>query len=347
MKDKIINVGVLGCTGAVGQKLISLLSSHPFFKVTECVASEHSAGMKYGDRVNWKQPVELPEEISNIVIKSLKDPLEAKILFSGLDSSIAGEAESDYAARGHVVVSNSRNHRMDRDVPLLIPEINADRLSLVEEQETFRKSGGFIVTNPNGSTIVLALALHSIYRKFGLDKVMVTTMQAVSGAGYPGVPSMDILGNVVPFIDGEEAKMETEMMKIYGETDTDVAENPSFVVSASCNRVPVRDGHLMSISFSTKKKATAEEIIRSFEDYPSLGLNLSPEKVVQYLPQPDRPQHLLDVDKGHGMTVSVGRLRPCRILDWKMSALAHNTVRGAAGASILNAEMLVKAGYIK
>lgn len=336
-----IKVAVLGCTGAVGQKLVSLLGSHPYFEINELVASERSAGKKYAERVSWREAVPMPEKVKDIVIKSPEADLDARILFSGLDASVAGEVEQDYADRGYIVVSNSRNHRMDRYVPLVIPEINGSHLDVVKYQESYRKSGGFIVTNPNCSTIVLALAIYPIYRKFGIRKVMVTTMQAISGAGYPGVPSMDILGNIVPYIGGEEEKMESELLKIFGGFNGDFV-NADLTVSASCNRVPVREGHTMSISFETEKDATAEEIVNSLSEYENLGLNLSPDKVVSYIDLPDRPQPLLDAGAGRGMTVSVGRLRKCNILGWKMTAFGHNTVRGAAGAAILNAELIVR-----
>lgn len=232
---------------------------------------------------------------------------------------------------------------MDVDVPLIIPEINGSELEIVKQQECYKKSGGFIVTNPNCSTIVLALALYPIYRDFGLKNVMVTTMQAISGAGYPGVASMDILGNVVPHIGGEEEKMEAELVKIYSMN----GKKAQFNVSASCNRVAVKDGHTESIVFETEKKACKEELIKSITTYPELNLNLSPKKVTIYHGTPTRPQPALDLSVGDGMTVSVGNLRKSAVLDWKMTAFGHNTVRGAAGTAILNAEFIVEQGFIK
>ena len=341
-----IKVGVLGCTGAVGQKLVSLLGRHPFFEISELVASEKSAGMKYAERTSWREASPMPGYVRDIVIKSPCEELDARILFSGLDASVAGEIESDYAGRGYAVVSNSRNHRMDEFVPLVIPEVNGSHIAMVRDQETYKKSGGFIVTNPNCSTIVLALALYPIYRDFGVDKALVTTMQAISGGGYPGVPSMDILGNVVPHISGEEQKMETELLKIFGSYDGNHVNNADITVSASCNRVPVRDGHTMSVSFSTRREATSEDLIKSLCSYEDLELNLSPDQVVAYMDDPARPQPLLDSGTGGGMTVTVGNLRKCPVLGWKFNAFGHNTVRGAAGAAILNAELLVKEGFV-
>lgn len=348
MKENKIDVAILGCTGAVGQKLVSLLGDHPLFNIRELVASDRSAGQRYSDRVVWKEPARIPEGVGDIVIRRLSDKLESRLLFSGLDAAVAGEAESDYASRGHIVVSNSRNHRMDTYVPLVIPEINASHLDIVKMQDTYGKSGGFIVTNPNCSTIVLALAIYPVFAGFGLEKVMAVTMQAISGGGYPGVPSMDILGNIIPYIGGEEEKIERELSKIFGTCGNDGIVPADFAVSATCNRVPVRDGHTVCISFSTKKKAGKEGLLDAMEHcYPDLGLYSSPDKVLEYNNCDDRPQPLMDLQAGHGMTVTAGRLRPCNILDWKMTAFGHNTVRGAAGAAVLNAELLVRKGFLK
>ena len=345
--DKKVNVGILGCTGAVGQKFISLLRNHPIFEISELVASENSAGQKYKDRVNWKEAEFYSESIGNLRIKKIGDNLDAKILFSGLDSSVAGEAETWYAEKGYAVVSNSKNHRMVENVPLVIPEINKEHFKLIEYQKSYKSSGGFIVTNPNCAIVVLTLALFPIHRDFGLSKVMLTTMQAISGAGYPGVPSLDILGNVVPHIKDEEAKVETEAQKILGVLNGSSVSFADFKVSASCYRVPVRDGHSMSISFETVKKASKDEIIKSLNCVERLDLYSSPEIVLQFIDSPLRPQPILDVNTGNGMTVTTGNLRECSILDYKFSAFGHNTIRGAAGAAILNAEYLLKAGFIK
>ena len=342
-----IKVGVLGCTGAVGQKLISLLENHPWFETTEVAASENSAGKRYSERINWKESKPIPENVKSLTIKNCNEKLDAKILFSGLDSSVAGEIEEYYANEGYAVVSNSKNHRMSEDVPLIIPEINHSHFELINQQQKRFSEGGFIVTNPNCSTIVMVLALYPIYKSFGLEKVLVSTMQAISGAGYPGVPSLDILGNIVPYIKDEEEKMQTEPLKIFGELKDGEIKFAVFKISAMCNRVPVQNGHTTSIYLKTKKRCSKEDIIKSFNNYEHLGLPFSPEKVLQYFDDPTRPQPTLDLYNGNGMTVSVGNLRKCNILDWKMTAFGHNTIRGAAGAAILNAEYLVKNKYIK
>lgn len=342
-----IKTGILGCTGAVGQKLIALLSSHPDFEITEIAASEQSAGKKYIDVVNWKEQIQIPEFVKSMIIKKCESGLDAKILFSGLDSSVAGEIEENFAKEGYIVVSNSKNHRMGDDVPLIIPEINFEHFDLISMQKKRWNSGGFIVTNPNCSTIALAISLYPVYKNFGLAKVIVTTMQAISGAGYPGVPSLDILGNVVPHIKDEEEKIQTEMLKIFGQYSENKISFADFKVSASCNRVPVRDGHTISVSFETKKKVSKEDIIKSFNDIKNFGYAFSPEKVIEYIDNPFRPQPLLDANLDKGMRVSIGNLRKCNVLDWKFTALGHNTIRGAAGAAILNAEWLLHNDFIE
>lgn len=343
-KDKI-KVGVLGCTGAVGQKLISLLENHPLFELTEIAASEKSAGKIYKDTVNWLEPKDIPSDIANMTIKNCLPDLDCKILFSGLDSKVAGEIESKMADSGYIVISNSKNHRMSEDVPLVIPEINSDHFKLADSQKQNNQKG-FIITNPNCSTIVLCLSLFPVYKNFGLKKVIVSTMQAISGAGYPGVPSLDILGNVVPHIPDEEAKMETETLKIFGKYENGKISFADFKVSAMCNRVPVKDGHTISVSFETEKKASGEEILKCIENFNKEIKKDSDTDVLRYFDNPFRPQPMLDSGKGGGMTVSIGNLRECKVLDWKFTALGHNTIRGAAGAAIINAEYLVKKGLI-
>lgn len=342
-----IKVGVLGCTGTVGQKLILLLKEHPDFEIAEIAASENSAGKKYSDQVNWKQDIDIPESIAGMTIKKCEPGLDAKILFSGLDSSVAGEIETAMAKAGYIVVSNSKNHRMDEDVPLSIPEINESHFSIIEQQKKRWNSGGFIVTNPNCSVIVIAIALYPIYKKFGLKNVMVTTMQAVSGAGYPGVASLDILGNVVPHIKDEEEKIEIELSKILGEYKDNKINDAKITTSVTCNRVPVKDGHTTCISFETEKKATKEEIIASFGSVASANYFTSPSKVIYYYDDPFRPQPLLDANKDKGMAIHTSNVRKCNVLDWKFTAMGHNVVRGAAGAAILNAEYLLHKGYLK
>ncbi len=340
-----IPVAVLGATGSVGQRFIQLLENHPWFRLHEVVASERSAGKLYGDAADWRLETLMPSDASALEVKSLGSKLESTVVFSGLDSSVAGEAEDDYANLGCAVISNSRNHRMDDDVPLMIPEINAEHMDAIEAQKKRRGSRGYIVTNPNCSVIGLAMALAPLERAFGLEKVQVTTMQAISGAGYAGVASYAILDNVIPFIGGgEEDKIEKEPRKILGKWTSNKFEDAPMIISAQVNRTPVIDGHLMAISAKLRDRASIEDVraaIESFEGEPQrLGLPFAPRKPLHYIDAPDRPQPRLDRDRERGMAVSVGRLRPCPVLDIRMVALVHNTVRGAAGAAILNAELL-------
>ena len=345
-----IPVAVLGATGSVGQRFVQLLEHHPWFRLAEAVASERSAGKSYGDAADWRLDTLLPDDASALTVKKLGADLESRLVFSGLDSSVAGEAEDLYANRGCVVVSNSRNHRMDDDVPLLIPEINADHIDAVERQKMRRGSLGYIVTNPNCSTIGLAMAIAPIERHYGIDQIHVTTMQAISGAGYAGVASYAILDNVIPFISGEEDKIESEPRKILGRWTNGKFENAQFRISAQTNRVPTIDGHLMTISLSMRNKAPLDAIrnaIESFTGEPQkLGLPSAPRHPLHYIDENDRPQPRLDRDREHGMSVSIGRLRPCPLLDIRMVALVHNTIRGAAGAALLNAELLEARGLL-
>jgi aspartate-semialdehyde dehydrogenase len=343
-----IPVAILGATGSVGQRFIQLLESHPWFRVHEVVASDRSAGKSYADAVDWRLETLVPDAVTGMKVKSLGEPLESRLLFSGLDSSVAGEAEDDYANRGCAVISNSRNHRMDPDVPLLIPEINAAHLEAVDAQR--EKRGGYIVTNPNCSVIGLAMALAPLERAFGIDAVHVTTMQAISGAGFAGVASYAILDNVIPYIGGgEEDKIEKEPRKILGSWNGAFNDAP-MTISAQVNRVATIDGHLMTISLSLRNKASLSDVrvaLESFEGEPQrLGLPFAPKRPIHYIDSPDRPQPRLDRDRERGMAVSVGRLRPCPILDLRMVALVHNTIRGAAGAAILNAELLQARGLL-
>ncbi len=343
-----IPVAILGATGSVGQRFIQLLERHPWFRVHEVIASDRSAGKTYGKATDWRLETLVPDDVTGITVKPLGVPLESRLLFSGLDSSVAGEAEDDYANRGCAVISNSRNHRMDADVPLLIPEINADHLAAVDLQR--EKRGGYIVTNPNCSVIGLAMALAPLERAFGIEAVHVTTMQAISGAGFAGVASYAILDNVIPYIGGgEEDKIEKEPLKILGKWDGAFSDAP-MKISAQVNRVPTIDGHLMTISVKLRENASLGEVrvaIESFEGEPQrLGLPFAPKHPLHYIDSPDRPQPRLDRDREHGMAVSIGRLRPCPILDLRMVALVHNTIRGAAGAAILNAELLQARGLL-
>jgi aspartate-semialdehyde dehydrogenase len=344
-----IPVAVLGATGSVGQRFIQLLEHHPWFRLHEVVASERSAGKTYGQAADWRLDTLLPRDASALTVKELGAELESRLLFSGLDSSVAGEAEDEYANRGCAVISNSRNHRMDDDVPLLIPEVNAEHVDAVEHQR--KRRSGYIVTNPNCSVMGLAMALAPIERAFGIDTVQVTTMQAISGAGYAGVASYAILDNVIPFIGGgEEDKIEKEPRKILGRWDGNRHVDASMTISAQVNRVPTIDGHLMTISLKLRNRASIEDVraaIETFSGEPQrLGLPFAPKHPLHYIDAPDRPQPRLDRDREHGMAVSVGRLRPCNVLDLRMVALVHNTIRGAAGAAILNAELLKAKGLV-
>ena len=349
-----IPVAVLGATGSVGQRFVQLLEGHPWFRLHEVVASERSAGKRYVEAAEWRLESVMPLDASTLNVKALGAKLESTVVFSGLDSSVAGEAEDEYANRGCAVISNSRNHRMDDDVPLMIPEVNAEHIDALEQQKKRRGSRGYIVTNPNCSVVGLAMALAPLERAFGLEKVQVTTMQAISGAGYAGVASYAILDNVIPFIGGgEEDKIEKEPRKILGKWMPSTGgyfEDAPMIISAQVNRTPVIDGHLMTISAKLRTRASIEDIrgaIESFQGEPQrLRLPFAPHRPLHYIDAPDRPQPRLDRDRERGMVVSVGRLRPCPVLDVRMVALVHNTIRGAAGAAILNAELLKARGLL-
>lgn len=343
-----IEVGVLGATGVVGQQFVSRLSRHPWFRCTWLAASERSEGKAYGSVAPWKLTSPMPGGAEDRIVQACVPGKGPKVVFSGLDASVAGEIEGGFARAGHIVVSNARNYRMDPVVPLLIPEINADHLKMIGEQRRSKGWPGAIVTNPNCSTIVLAMALAPL-RTFTIKAVVVSTMQAVSGAGYPGVPSLDILGNVVPFIGGEEEKMESETLKILGD-DGGRAPYPA-VVSAHTNRVPVIDGHTMTVSVAFENKPSIDaikEAMRHFSGRPQeLWLPSAPQPPLVVTDAPDRPQPRLDADLGGGMAVTIGRVRECPVMHAKFVALGHNTVRGAAGAAILNAELMHAEGMLQ
>jgi len=347
--QKKIPVGILGATGIVGQRFIQMLEHHPWFEVAWLAASERSAGHTYAHAARWRLKTPIPERVAKMLV-SHPDPKDApKVIFAALDAGIAAELEPRFAEAGCAVVSNSSALRMHADVPLVIPEVNPDHLALVRNQAWRKSSGGFAVTNPNCSAIGLVLALAPIEKRFGIEKVFVVTMQAVSGAGYPGVASLDILGNVIPFISKEEEKMEAETRKLLGKVADGYVQDADLIVSAQCNRVAVEDGHTEAVSIKLRKPATAEEIISTWKEFRSvpqeLKLPTAPEHPVVYDTGSDRPQPRFDLDRGHGMTSSVGRLRACGILDWKFTVLSHNTIRGAAGAALLNAELLKAQGY--
>jgi aspartate-semialdehyde dehydrogenase len=340
-------VGILGATGMVGQRFIQLLENHPWFEVAWLAASDRSSGKLYGDAAKWKLDTPLPERIARLTVSPAIPENAPKIIFAALDADIAREMEPAFAAAGCAVVSNSSAFRMHPDVPLVIPEVNADHLPLIEQQGWRKASGGYIVTNPNCCAIGLVLALKPIQERFGISALFVSTMQAVSGAGYPGVASLDILGNVVPYIKNEEEKLQEETLKLLGRRNGPVIDPLDARLSAHCNRVPVEDGHMECVSLQLRTKASREEILEAWDEFAPLrgqGLPSAPEQPVEFVAAEDRPQPRLDRMRGNGMASTVGRLRPCGLLDWKFTVLSHNTIRGAAGAAILNAEILEKLG---
>jgi aspartate-semialdehyde dehydrogenase len=348
--NKKIPIGILGATGVVGQRFIQMLEHHPWFEVAWLAASDRSEGKVYGDAARWRLKSSIPLDVAKRKVSPATPEGAPKIIFAALDSGIAAELEPRFADAGCAVVSNSSALRMQEDVPLVIPEVNAGHIKLIDIQGWRKRSGGYVVTNPNCSAIGLVLALAPLHQKFGLETVMAVTMQAVSGAGYPGVASLDILGNVIPFIKNEEEKMEEETKKLLGNLNGSRVIPGPFAMSAQCNRVAVEDGHTESVSIRLKKKAKPEEIIAAWNSYKAepqeLKLPSAPEKPIVYLEASDRPQPRFDVDMGAGMTTAIGRLRPCSVLDWKFTVLSHNTIRGAAGAAVLNAELLKAKGYL-
>jgi len=345
-----IPVGILGATGVVGQRFIQMLENHPWFEVAWLAASDRSEGKIYSEAARWRLKTTLPARVAGMRVSPAVPEGAPKVIFAALDASIAAELEPRFAEAGCAVVSNSSALRMQKDVPLVIPEVNPDHIKLLETQSWRKKSGGFVVTNPNCSAIGLVLALAPLDQAFGLETVMATTMQALSGAGYPGVASLHILGNVIPYIAKEEEKMEEETRKLLGHLNGAGIVPGNFAMSAQCNRVAVEDGHTESVSIKLRKKAKAEEIVAAWNDFRSLPqemkLPLAPDQPVVYVSAPDRPQPRLDIDSGKGMTTTVGRLRPCGVFDWKFTVLSHNTIRGAAGAALLNAELLKMQGFL-
>jgi len=344
-----IEVGILGATGMVGQHFIKFLQGHPWFDLKWLGASDRSAGKRYRDAMTWHLVGGTPDSVADIRVEECKPGNAPRLLFSAMDASVATEIERAYAEAGHVVVSNSKNHRMERDVPLLVTEINPDHLKLVPGQQRTRGWKGQIVTNPNCSTIGLTMGLGPL-KQFGITKVIVTTMQAISGAGYPGVASMDIMGNVVPFIGGEEEKMQVETQKILGDFRGDHIEPLAAKVSAHCNRVAVVDGHTeaVSVEFSAKpSELDVRQALEAFRGVPQeRGLPSAPPRPVIYMEEGNRPQPRKDAERERGMAAFVGRLRPCPVLDYKFVVLSHNTIRGAAGAAVLNAELMHSEGML-
>jgi aspartate-semialdehyde dehydrogenase len=342
-------VGILGATGVVGQRFLQMLEHHPWFEVAWLAASDRSEGRPYKEAARWRMKTSMPAPLAEMTVSPAKPERAPRVIFAALDAGIAAEMEPRFAEAGHAVVTNSSALRMKSDVPLVIPEVNPGHIKMVECQAWHRKSKGFVVTNPNCSAIGLVMALAPL-QQFGIETVMAVTMQAVSGAGYPGVPSLDILGNVIPYIPNEEEKMEEETLKLLGRLDGSKIIPAPFAMSAHCNRVAVEDGHTESVSIRLKKKPATAEIIAAWNEFRAepqeLKLPSAPLQPVRYLEGNDRPQPRLDVDAGNGMTASVGRLRPCGVLDWKFTVLSHNTIRGAAGAAVLNAELLKIRGYL-
>lgn len=347
-----LRVGILGATGSVGQRFIQLLDKHPWFKITALVASEQSAGKPYKDAVSWRMDTAIPKDISNLVVVKPVPSVLCDFVFSALDSSVAGSIEEHFAQEGYPVISNSKNHRMDQDVPLLIPEVNSKHLKLLSIQKKNRGyTNGFIVTNPNCSTIGLTMALKPLNDDFGIEKVQVTTLQALSGAGFPGIASIDIIDNVIPYVGDEEEKVETEPKKILGTYKKETIDFSKMLISAQCNRVAVIDGHMETVSVKLKKKTSIEQVLKSLQTFSTLpqklNLPLAPKHPLIVMTQSNRPQPRLDRNLEKGMAVVVGRIRPCPIFDYKFVVLSHNTIRGAAGAAILNAELLYKEKFLK
>jgi len=342
-----IPVAILGCTGSVGQKFVELLSKHPWFEIKELCASDKSAGKKYKEAVDWFLPSPLPDIVGEILVQKCEPVLQSKVVFSGLDSDVAGDVETKFAKAGYKVISNSKNHRMDDNVPLLIPEVNPDHLELIKFQNYGQ---GCIVANPNCSVIGLVLALKPLLDNFGLEAVNVVTMQAVSGAGHPRVINLDLEDNVIPLIKGEESKVEIEPLKILGRLNKDRISFINFKISAQCNRVNVSDGHTECVQVKLKKKTSVEKIIQTWKEFSSLPqelkLPLSPTKPINYSDEDSFPQPKYQRNFDKGMAVSIGRLRTDSIFDYRFVITSHNTVRGAAGGAILCAELMKAKGII-
>ncbi|HUQ95966.1 MAG TPA: aspartate-semialdehyde dehydrogenase [Bryobacteraceae bacterium] len=344
-----MEVGVLGATGMVGQHFVRFLQGNPWFKLSWVGASDRSAGKKYAEATSWRLSGAMPEGVANLTVEECKPGNAPKIVFSATDASVATEIEQAFAKAGHIVVSNSRNHRMDADVPLLVPEVNSDHLKLIPIQQRGRGWKGQIATNPNCSTIVLTMAMGPL-KQFGIRRLVVTTLQAISGAGYPGVASMDINANVIPYIGGEEEKMQQETQKILGDFAGDHISPLDAKVSAHCNRVPVVDGHLVTISVEFANKPSVDDMLNAFATYRTVpqqrNLPSAPAQPVIHMPGNDRPQPRRDAERENGMACFVGRVRECPVFDYKFIALGHNTVRGAAGAAVLNAELMLSEGLL-
>ncbi len=347
--DKI-KVGILGATGMVGQRFVQLLADHPWFEIAALTASERSVGKAYGEACHWVVSGDMPAVAKEMVVRESKPDLACRLVFSAMPARVAGPIEEAFAEAGYAVSSNARNHRPDPDVPLLVPEVNPDHLALIEIQRRRRGWKGFIVTNPNCSTAQLVLALKPLWDRFGITSLSVVTMQALSGAGYPGVPSLDILDNVIPYIAGEEGKVESEPLKLLGRLEGEAIEQAEMTISAQCHRVATREGHLEAVSVKLGREASREEVVRALRDFrgplQNMGLPSAPQRPIVVRSENDRPQPRLDRHEDGGMSVVVGRVRECPVLDYKFLVLGHNTIRGAAGAAIVNAELLLAQGYL-
>jgi len=347
-----LRVGILGATGAVGQHLVAALVDHPWFEVTAVAASDRSAGQAYGDHVGWRMRVPIPPAVAALTIQECAPPLDCDLVLAALAADVAKEVEYAFAQAGYPVISNSSYYRMHARVPLVIPEVNPDHTGLIPQQQKAEGFGrGFIVTNPNCTTIGFCLPLAPLHRRFGVEKLMVTSLQAISGAGYTGLYAVDIVDNVIPYIGGEEPKVAAEPKKILGQLVGGRIDDAPFAVSAQCNRVPVEDGHTICVSVGLREKPALEDVKAALRDFRGLPqevrLPSAPERPLWVSELENRPQPRLDRLAGQGMTNVVGRLRPCEILDYKFVVLSHNLIRGAAGAALLNAELLYHQGYLK
>lgn len=343
-------VGILGATGMVGQRFIELLVDHPQFEVTAVAASDRSQGKTFGEACTWRLSGDMPAAVRPLPVQPPAPPLDCDLVFSSLPGEIARETEGSFAAAGYPVISNSSAFRMDEDVPLLIPEVNHEHIALLKQQRNKYSKGGFIVTNPNCSTIMIALALAPLHAAFGVESCVATTLQALSGAGYPGVASLDIIDNVLPFIGGEEEKIETETVKILGRFNESKIDPAPMAVSAQCHRVNVADGHMAAVRVKFARKPSLNDLrnaLTSFRSLPQeLGLHSAPTEPIVIRDEENRPQPKLDRDAGKGMTITAGRIKPDTVLDYRFVVLSHNTIRGAAGAAILNAELLLALGEL-
>lgn len=347
-----IKVGVLGATGAVGQRFVQLLANHPYFELTVLAASERSTGKTYQEATNWILTEPMPADLAHQAVEPISTDLDCQLLFSALPTTQAKEWESQLAAAGYGIFSNAGAHRMDTDVPLLIPEVNPDHLGLLAHQQVNRGwRRGFIVTNPNCTAMPMTMALAPLHARFGVTAVVATSMQALSGAGYPGVPSLDAIDNILPYVaESEEIKMNEEPNKMLGRSNGQHVEPAGIAISAHCNRVPVSDGHTVTVSVSFKDKPTLDDILAAWRNWnplpQQLNLPWAPLPALVVRAEPNRPQPRLDRDAGRGMATTIGRLRPCPVLDVRFVCLAHNTIRGAAGGSVLNAELMFAQGML-